>query len=273
MAGDWIKVECTTPEKSETLALTAAMGWDDPDLTVGKLFRLWRWFDQHTTDGNARGVTSVLIDRIVGVTGFAQELQKVGWLIINDDGISLPNFDRHNGMTAKNRAQTAKRVARHRATTENEEKTSNAKSNAPNVTSALAREEKRREEKNSNNPPNPPKGGKAKFDPAEIELPNWLSSHAWERWCADRKQRRKPITELGAQQQLVKLDEYRADGFKPEEVIAHSIASGYQGLYPPPRRNGVNNQNESKQEALERRNAEVAARVIAELEAENNGNT
>jgi hypothetical protein len=137
MAGDWIKMECCTPEKSEVLALTVKMGWEDTDLTVGKLFRLWRWFDQQTEEGNARGVTAALLDRIVGVSGFCQSLSEVGWLTITDDGISLPNFDLHNGHTAKSRSQTAKRVAKHKG---------NAKGNAVTVTSALAREEKRREE-------------------------------------------------------------------------------------------------------------------------------
>lgn len=137
MAGDWIKMECCTPEKSEVLAMTAILGWDEPDLTVGKLFRLWRWFDQQTLDGNARGVTSALLDRVIGVSGFCAAMAEVGWLVINDDGISLPNFNRHNGSTAKNRAVTAKRVAAHR---------SNAGSNAAIVTAPLAREEKRREE-------------------------------------------------------------------------------------------------------------------------------
>ena len=34
MAGDWLKMECSTPDKPEVLAITAHMGWDDPDLTV-----------------------------------------------------------------------------------------------------------------------------------------------------------------------------------------------------------------------------------------------
>ena len=142
MAGDWLKLEASTPDKPEVLAITATMGWDDPDLTVGKLFRVWRWFDQQTTDGNAHGVTSALLDRIAGVSGFAQAMQKVGWLIVSADGLELPNFEKHNGATAKSRAQTAKRVASHRAS-----EPSNAESNAPTVTPALAREEKRREEK------------------------------------------------------------------------------------------------------------------------------
>lgn len=134
-------MECATPDKPEVFAITAKMGWDDPDLTVGKLFRVWRWFDQQTTDGNAVSVTAALLDRIAGVSGFANAMQSVGWLTINDAGISLSNFENHNGVSAKARAQTAKRVANHRAS-----EPSNASSNAPTVTPALAREEKRREE-------------------------------------------------------------------------------------------------------------------------------
>ncbi len=141
MAGEWLKLEACTPEKSEVLAITARMGWDDADLTVGKLFRIWRWFDQQTTDGNACGVTTALLDRIVGVSGFCEAVHSVGWLCINETGISLPNFERHNGNTAKSRALTAKRVANHKANAKG-----NAQGNAETVSSALPREEKKREE-------------------------------------------------------------------------------------------------------------------------------
>lgn len=144
MAGDWLKMDCSTPDKPEVLAITAQMGWDDPDLAVGKLFRVWRWFDQQTTNGNAVGVTAALLDRIAGVAGFAQAMQNVGWLVVSEAGLELPNFEKHNGATAKARAQTAKRVANHRASDEG-----NAQGNGGRVTSALAREEKRREEEKS----------------------------------------------------------------------------------------------------------------------------
>lgn len=108
-------MECATPDKPEVLAITAKMGWDDPDLTVGKLFRLWRWFDQQTTNGNAQGVTLALLNRISGVNNFAEAMQSVGWLIVNDDGISLPGFEKHCGHSAKSRADTARRVAKHKA--------------------------------------------------------------------------------------------------------------------------------------------------------------
>lgn len=82
--------------------------------------------------------------------------------------------------------------------------------------------------------PPPAKASKPRgFDAAAIELPAWLDRDTWLLWCADRKKRSKPITEAAAQLQLVRLDEYRRQGFKPEAVIEHSIAGGYQGLFPP----------------------------------------
>lgn len=147
MAGDWIKMEVSTPDKPEVLAIAARMGWDDPDYVVGKLFRVWRWFDQHTTDGNADGVTVALLDRIAGVSGFAEAMANVGWLDASESGISLPRFEKHCGRTAKERAQTAKRVANFKSNGGGNGP-SNGGGNAETVTEALPREEKRREEEN-----------------------------------------------------------------------------------------------------------------------------
>jgi hypothetical protein len=128
MAGDWMKFEANTPEKPEVLAITIELGYEDPDLTVGKLLKVWRWFDQHTVDGNAENVTPALLDRLIGVTGIAKAMEKVGWLKINDDSLTLPNFDYHNGQTAKNRSETAKRVASFRAKGGAKEKNNEEKS-------------------------------------------------------------------------------------------------------------------------------------------------
>lgn len=145
MAGDWIKMEATTPDKPEVLAIAARMGWSDPDYAVGKLFRVWRWFDQQTIDGNARGVTLALLDSIAGVAGFADAMRDVGWLVEDAGGIRLPKFGRHCGRSAKERAQTAKRVANHKSNARANAKGNDA-GNAATVTEALPREEKRREE-------------------------------------------------------------------------------------------------------------------------------
>jgi hypothetical protein len=142
MAGEWLKFEANTPEKQEVFSITVSMGWEDPDLTVGKLLKVWRWFDQQTIDGNASRVTLALLDKIIGVSGFAKAMCDVGWLICVEQGISLPNFDRHNGKTAKDRCLTARRVAKHK---------SNDKGNGESVSAPLPREEKRREDLKASN--------------------------------------------------------------------------------------------------------------------------
>ncbi|MYZ41401.1 conserved phage C-terminal domain-containing protein [Schauerella aestuarii] len=168
MAGDWIKFEVNTPEKQEVLAITFAMGWEDPDLTVGKLLRVWRWFDQQTVDGNAPSVSAALLDRIAGVSGFAQAMANVGWLVVSEAGVSLPNFDRHNGKTAKDRALTAKRVASHKANAKG-----NGKGNGSSVTSALPKEEKRREEdKEKTLSGKPDLSGQKSEEPEDVKASN-----------------------------------------------------------------------------------------------------
>lgn len=137
MAGDWLKIEAVTPDKPEVFEI-ATLCKVTPDDAFGKVFRVWRLFDQQTENGNASNVTWAYLDHVVGVTGFAQAMFNVGWLAGGDDGksgVTLPNFDRHNGKTAKARALTAKRVATHK------ERSANAK-----VTQTpLPREEKRRD--------------------------------------------------------------------------------------------------------------------------------
>ncbi|HAP27304.1 MAG TPA: hypothetical protein DCR74_17135 [Achromobacter sp.] len=71
------------------------------------------------------------------------------------------------------------------------------------------------------------------FDAATIELPDWLDGDDWRSWVADRKARRKPVTQEAARRQLQQLAAYLAEGHQPGAVIANSIAGGYQGLYPP----------------------------------------
>ena len=139
MAGDWIKVQTCTPDKPEVHLIAERLGID-PDAVTGKLIRIWCWADQQTVDGNARSVTKTLLDRVSGVTGFSEMLLQVGWLEESSSGFCFPNFDRHNGNSAKTRASVAKRVEKHRKAPSEPKQ----KCNAETVTSALP--EKRREE-------------------------------------------------------------------------------------------------------------------------------
>ncbi|EJJ3786850.1 TPA: DUF1376 domain-containing protein [Escherichia coli] len=85
-------------------------------------------------------------------------------------------------------------------------------------------------------PLNPPRGnrGVKKFDPLDIALPNWISVSLWREWVEFRQALRKPIrTEQGVNGAIRELEKFRQQGFSPEQVIRHSIANEYQGLFAP----------------------------------------
>ncbi|HHU1536368.1 TPA: DUF1376 domain-containing protein [Escherichia coli] len=85
-------------------------------------------------------------------------------------------------------------------------------------------------------PLNPPRGnrGVKKFDPLDIALTNWISVSLWREWVEFRQALRKPIrTEQGANGAIRELEKFRQQGFSPEQVIRHSIANEYQGLFAP----------------------------------------
>lgn len=163
------------------------------DEIVGKLHRLWCWADRHTTDGRAPSITAKWVDRHVGLQGFSAELVVVGWLVFDDAGVTLPNFDRHNGKSAKSRAEAAERQRRSRMNVtpgEGEESDPEGSDGHADVTAtagqvsqkkrdtSVTREEKRREEnKESGSAPPPPppgeplkaKSGKPKGEPATYD--------------------------------------------------------------------------------------------------------
>lgn len=165
MAGDWIKMRSNL--------------WDDPrvarlvDLTdsseaavIGGLYWLWATADQHTADGFMPGLSCRQIDRKTGVQGLGQALVDIGWIEADADGVSIVNFEDHNGASAKKRAQTAKRVANHRSGNAPETPSGDS-SNAPSVTGALAREREEKEEI----PPNPPCQGGEESDTPSADKP------------------------------------------------------------------------------------------------------
>jgi hypothetical protein len=209
MAGDWIKLQKDTPDKPEVLAIAARLGIDQ-DAVVGKLVRIWSWFDTHTTDGNALSVTFSFIDRLTGVTGFAEQVALVGWLEQKGHELTLPNFDFHNGETAKKRAMGKNRTEKHR---------SNVESNDASVTEVLP--EKRREEKSIN---------KEKAADAFV-LPDWMPMETWEAFLAMRKKIKKPATDKAIELLVAKLERYKANGQDIQAVLEKSITSSWQDVF------------------------------------------
>jgi hypothetical protein len=141
MANDWLKVNLDIHEKPEVMEIASMLSMNVLDV-VGRLIRVWAWFDKNTENGHAKRVTYVTVDHFVGHTGFAEAMNIVGWLEQEDTGLSIPNFDRHNGESAKKRALAAERQRKSRS---QKDVTLSQKS--------VTREEKRREEIKSSRPP------------------------------------------------------------------------------------------------------------------------
>lgn len=113
MAGDWIKLQHVTPDKPEVFRMAIELGVT-PEHVLGCLCRLWIWADQQTIDGHGVCVTGVTLNRITCHGGFSDALKNVGWLSGDELNFTLPNFERHNGETAKTRALATKRKEKQR---------------------------------------------------------------------------------------------------------------------------------------------------------------
>ena len=175
MAGDWIKMRVDLKDDPSVFKLAELLAVDELHV-IGCLFCFWAWADKHAVDGHVDGATSRLVDKVSSTPGFCTAMQAVGWLVIEEAGIRIPNFDRHNGESAKERGLKNARQARWRSG-----KLGNVDA-APSTaasTAASTREEKRREEIKT---PLAPKGGD---DPAGF-------AEFWNSWPASpRKQDRK----------------------------------------------------------------------------------
>jgi len=113
MAGDWIKVEVTLPDKPEVVRMAEVLHLDQ-DAISGKCLRFWIWLNQQSENGNALSVTKTFIDRLCACDGFGDALEQVGWALFQNGTMQVPNFDRHNSKSAKQRALTQQRVKTHR---------------------------------------------------------------------------------------------------------------------------------------------------------------
>jgi len=115
MSGDWIKIEITTPDKPEVVAMATHLRVDQ-DAVVGKLLRLWGWANLNSENGEALPITEAFVDRLTNQRRFASALRAVGWLTGTDGALCFVNFDRHNGSSAKARAMENRKKAsqRHR---------------------------------------------------------------------------------------------------------------------------------------------------------------
>jgi len=114
MAGDWFKMEVTTPNKLEISEIAYTLGVSKHE-ALGMFTEYLSWLNQHCENGRLPLCSINLIEGMTGNKGFCDALASVGWVVIHNDHLEIVKYDRHNGNNAKKRAETNRRVAKSRA--------------------------------------------------------------------------------------------------------------------------------------------------------------
>lgn len=102
----WIKIRTDLRNHPKVVRLASALKTDRLR-TLGALQVVWSAFDTHSADGLLEGYALDTIDEDT-FPGFGAALQQVRWIEVVEGGLRLPEFDTHNGASAKKRAQDTK---------------------------------------------------------------------------------------------------------------------------------------------------------------------
>jgi uncharacterized phage protein (TIGR02220 family) len=144
MAADWIKMRADLGTHPKVVRIMSALKADKLRV-IGGLHAVWCLFDAHSEDGCLEGYTTEVMDSLIGWNGFCAAMVKVGWLVDEDgETLVMPEFEAHNGRSAKRRAQDS---VRKRESREADEDPKNVReTSASDADKKRTREEKRREE-------------------------------------------------------------------------------------------------------------------------------
>lgn len=151
----WIKMDTGLRDHPKVVRM-AGMLKSDCLRVVGALHAVWSLFDEHSPSGLLEFYTARILDDKIGWRGFCQAMQTVGWLIEDANGLTVPDYEEHNGPTAKRRASETKRKAESREACGDDRtkaeriadknRTESGQMSASDADKKRAREEKRREE-------------------------------------------------------------------------------------------------------------------------------
>lgn len=156
MAKDWIKMRMDLSSHPKVVRILSATK-SDKFRVVGGLHAVWSVFDIHSDKGNLHGYTPDTMDHVIGWQGFSDAMIRVGWLSYDGvETLTMPDFDTHNGNSAKRRADETERKRKAR------DKPEEVRTDCGQIADKMrSREEESRGDKDK--PPKSPKGETVPF--------------------------------------------------------------------------------------------------------------
>lgn len=113
-AGMWVKWERGLVRKPEVMQIARVLKCT-PQHAAACCMQVWEWVEDTTTDGVIKNISPADVSFAAGIPGIGEAMLNAGWLIQADDGLIIPNFDRHNSEPAKRRAEKARYMRVYRA--------------------------------------------------------------------------------------------------------------------------------------------------------------
>ena len=207
----WIKMRTDLKTHPKVVRMSSALKADRLRV-IGGLWSVWGTFDTHSVDGTLVGYSFFAIDEDLGWPGFAEAMAAVNWLVeVENEGLEIPEFDEHNGASAKRRAGDSKRKGVDRKSDPGADGSWNGdgQMSASDADKKQTREELDKRKSKKVGPPNPPAGG-SDIGPASGFVEFW---DAWPR--SDRK---------GGKAECVKVWEEKALEIEAPAIVAHVCA-------------------------------------------------
>ena len=119
--GGWIKWEKDLESDPRVLRMARelkricnAEAFHPVTLVCGGLLRLWSYADSHCRADDTLDLGASEIDELIGIPNFCSIIPDDWLREIDEHTVELPNFQAHNGIEARRKALTQKRVENHR---------------------------------------------------------------------------------------------------------------------------------------------------------------
>lgn len=191
-------------------------------LVVGGLARLWMYADSHAREDDTLDLGFAELDELLGIPGFCRALPECWLREVSEGSVELPGFQEHNGVEARKRALTQKRVSRHRS----------AQALQPSETrNAAALPDQTRPDQTKTTKEEGAGAPSSSGSVTTIGTPAGLNAEAFSRWDLYLRRSGKPLNDFsraGAQRKLAAM----GDEARQAATVEHCIANGWRTLHP-----------------------------------------